>query len=72
MTHLKQCPQAAFMALNKLCQGLAWRWRYRMEQALYRLTAWHRRRLVGTIFVGVTGSLGKTTTNNRDAKPRVP
>ena len=64
MTHLKQCPQAAFMALNKLCQGLAWRWRYRMEQALYRLTAWHRRRLVGTIFVGVTGSLGKTTTKD--------
>lgn len=64
MTPLKQILQTANRAMARLSQGLAWRWRARLEQALYRLTAWHRRQLWGTAFIGVTGSLGKTTTKD--------
>ena len=64
MTPLKRIPQVAFSAVDQLSRALAWRWRYHLEQTLYRLTAWHRRRLTRTVFIGVTGSLGKTTTKD--------
>ncbi len=64
MTPLKKIWQMANRAMAQLSRGLAWRWRARLEQALYRLAAWHRRRLSGTSFIGVTGSLGKTTTKD--------
>lgn len=64
MIQLKQIPQVAASAIKQLNRGLAWRWRARLEQALYDLAAWHRRRLSGTAFIGVTGSLGKTTTKD--------
>jgi UDP-N-acetylmuramoyl-tripeptide--D-alanyl-D-alanine ligase len=48
-------------AFGRLKQGLLWRLRYLYEQALFQLTYLHRRRLNRTIFVGVTGSAGKTT-----------
>ena len=44
--------------------GLAWRWGRVYEHGLYRLTKWHRGRLRSTVFVGVTGSAGKTTTKD--------
>jgi UDP-N-acetylmuramoyl-tripeptide--D-alanyl-D-alanine ligase len=64
MTPLKQILQIVNRAMAQLSRGLAWRWRARLEKTLYRLTAWHRCRLSGTAFIGVTGSLGKTTTKD--------
>lgn len=46
---------------NKLENGLGWRLRHLYDQGLYRLTYLQRRRLRDTVFVGVTGSAGKTT-----------
>ena len=44
--------------------GLGWRWGRLYERGLYGLTTWHRQRLRNTVFVGVTGSAGKTTTKD--------
>lgn len=44
-----------------IAAGVAWRWRRLYDQLLYQLTFLHRRRLTSTVFVGVTGSVGKTT-----------
>jgi UDP-N-acetylmuramoyl-tripeptide--D-alanyl-D-alanine ligase len=48
-------------AFARLKLGVLWRARYLYEQASFQLTYLHRRRLDRTIFVGVTGSAGKTT-----------
>lgn len=48
-------------AFARLKLGVLWRVRYLYEQASFQLTYLHRRRLDHTIFVGVTGSAGKTT-----------
>lgn len=50
--------------LDRLKRGLAWRWVRLYERGLYALTVWHRGRLRNTVFVGVTGSAGKTTTKD--------
>ena len=47
--------------LGKFANGIEWRWRQLYNQALHQLTFMHRRRLKNTIFIGVTGSAGKTT-----------
>ena len=47
--------------LGKLVNGVGWRLRHLYDQGLYRVTYMHRRRLGNTVFVGVTGSAGKTT-----------
>jgi UDP-N-acetylmuramoyl-tripeptide--D-alanyl-D-alanine ligase len=47
--------------LGKLANGIEWRWRQLYDQGLYQLTFMHRRRLKNTVFIGVTGSAGKTT-----------
>lgn len=52
------------MMLAKLKNGLVWRLRHLYTQGLYRLTYLHRKRLSATVFVGVTGSAGKTTTKD--------
>lgn len=49
------------MTFVKLKHALLWRWRHLHAHALYQRTYWHRRRLSATVFVGVTGSAGKTT-----------
>lgn len=49
---------------GKLANGLRWRLRHLYDQCLYRLTFIHRRRLSNTMFIGVTGSAGKTTTKD--------
>ena len=49
---------------NRLKVAIVWRIPYYYERVLYRITYWHRRRLVNTIFVGITGSAGKTTTKD--------
>jgi len=49
---------------GKLADGLRWRMRHIYDQGLYRLTFVHRRRLSNTVFIGVTGSAGKTTTKD--------
>lgn len=49
---------------GKLANGLRWRLRHLYDQCLYRLTFIHRRRLSSTMFIGVTGSAGKTTTKD--------
>ena len=46
---------------NKLVKGLGWRLHYICDQGLYRLTFMHRQRLRDTMYVGITGSAGKTT-----------
>lgn len=46
---------------SKFAKSLGWRLRHLYDQGLYRLTFMHRRRLRNTVFVGVTGSAGKTT-----------
>jgi len=46
---------------NKARSGLAWRWWHLYDLGLYRITTWHRGRLSKTVFIGVTGSAGKTT-----------
>ncbi len=46
---------------DKLAQGLGWRLRSLHDRGLYRFTIMHRRRLRSTVFVGVTGSVGKST-----------
>ena len=53
--------KALLTTFNKLETGLGWRLRHLYDQGLYRLTIMHRRRLCNTVFVGVTGSVGKTT-----------
>ena len=50
--------------LGKIVDGLGWRVRHLYDQGLYRLTFMHRRRLCNTVFIGVTGSAGKTTTKD--------
>lgn len=50
--------------LGKLVNGVGWRLRHLYDQGLYRVTYMHRRRLGNTVFVGVTGSAGKTTTKD--------
>ena len=50
--------------LERAKNGLGWRWSRLYERGLYGLTTWHRRRLRNTVFVGVTGSAGKTTTKD--------
>src|SRR3990167_4242274 len=50
--------------LGKLVNGVGWRLRHLYDQGLYRVTYMHRRRLGNTVFVGVTGSTGKTTTKD--------
>ncbi|MBA3058018.1 MAG: aminoacyl-tRNA hydrolase [Gammaproteobacteria bacterium] len=50
--------------LGKLSGGVGWRLRQLYDQALYRLTFIHRRSLSNTVFIGVTGSAGKTTTKD--------
>jgi aminoacyl-tRNA hydrolase len=64
MNLLQHISHFATRATCKLSRGLAWRWRARLEQALYHLAIWHRQRLSGTAFIGVTGSVGKTTTKD--------
>lgn len=49
---------------EKVWTGLAWRWWRLYEHGLYRVTTWHRGRLGNTVFIGVTGSAGKTTTKD--------
>ena len=49
---------------KRLKVAIVWRISYCYERVLYRITYWHRRRLVNTIFVGITGSAGKTTTKD--------
>lgn len=49
---------------GKIANGLKWRMRHLYDQGLYRVTFIHRRRLSNTVFVGVTGSAGKTTTKD--------
>ncbi len=61
MTHATSLGRHVFADLKKISAGLAWRWRHVCDQAMYRLTFLHRRRLTETEFVGVTGSAGKTT-----------
>jgi UDP-N-acetylmuramoyl-tripeptide--D-alanyl-D-alanine ligase len=46
---------------SKFAKSLGWRLQHLYDQGLYRLTYLHRRRLRNTVFVGVTGSVGKTT-----------
>ena len=48
-------------SLDKLAKGLGWRLRQLYDQGLYRLTYMHRGRLRNSVFIGVTGSAGKTT-----------
>ena len=50
--------------LEKARKGLAWRWWRLFDRVLCRITLWHRGRLRHTVFVGVTGSAGKTTTKD--------
>lgn len=57
--------QARLKALfDRVKNGLAWRWGRMYERGLYSFTRWHRGRLRRTVFVGVTGSAGKTTTKD--------
>lgn len=49
---------------GKIANGLQWRMRHIYDQCLYRVTFIHRRKLTNTVFVGVTGSAGKTTTKD--------
>lgn len=51
-------------SVQRLQQGLRWRSRSVYERALHALTRWHRSKLSHTIFVGITGSAGKTTTKD--------
>ncbi|MFZ6751466.1 aminoacyl-tRNA hydrolase [Undibacterium sp. Ren11W] len=48
----------------RLKDALAWRWQHLSRLSSYQLTYWHRRRLRNTVFIGVTGSAGKTTTKD--------
>lgn len=48
-------------AFHTLANGIGWRSQRLYNKALYRITSMHRRRLRRTLFVGVTGSSGKTT-----------
>lgn len=50
--------------LDRLAKGLGWRLRSLYDRGLYRFTVMHRRRLRNTVFVGVTGSVGKSTTKD--------
>ena len=61
MTHSKSVGRNISANFKSMAAGVAWRWRHVCDQAMYRLTFLHRRRLTGTEFVGVTGSAGKTT-----------
>ncbi|MHB8947774.1 MAG: aminoacyl-tRNA hydrolase [Rhodoferax sp.] len=61
MTHAKAVGMIILANFKKIAAGVAWRWRHVCDQAMYRLTFLHRRRLTETEFVGVTGSAGKTT-----------
>lgn len=47
--------------LDRLAKGLGWRLRSLYDRGLYRFTIMRRRRLRSTVFVGVTGSVGKST-----------
>ena len=49
---------------EKARSGLTWRWWHLFDRVLQRITLWHRGRLRHTVFVGVTGSAGKTTTKD--------
>lgn len=56
---------AAFLRpFSWLAAALVWRWQNLIRLASYQLTYWHRRRLRNTVFIGVTGSAGKTTTKD--------
>lgn len=58
------CKNALQKTFGKLANGLRWRMRHLYDQGLYKLTFAHRRRLSNTLFIGVTGSAGKTTTKD--------
>ena len=59
--HAKSLLKALF---EKAASGLAWRWWQLYDRGLYGITIWHRSRLRNTVFVGITGSAGKTTTKD--------
>ncbi|MFZ6751465.1 aminoacyl-tRNA hydrolase [Undibacterium sp. Ren11W] len=50
--------------LKRVQQAVHWRTRTVYEYGLHSLTRWHRKQLNHTIFVGITGSAGKTTTKD--------
>ena len=58
------CKNVLQKTFGKFANGLRWRMRHLYDQGLYRLTSFHRRRLPNTLFIGVTGSAGKTTTKD--------
>lgn len=58
------CKNVLQKTFGKLANGLRWRIRHLYDQGLYQLTFVHRRRLSNTLFIGVTGSAGKTTTKD--------
>jgi UDP-N-acetylmuramoyl-tripeptide--D-alanyl-D-alanine ligase len=47
-----------------LKDALFWRGHNIFRLSSYRLTCWYRRRLSNTVFIGVTGSTGKSTTKD--------
>ena len=49
---------------DRLTRGLMWRLRHLYDLGAYRYTIMRRKRLRQTVFVGVTGSAGKTTTKD--------
>jgi UDP-N-acetylmuramoyl-tripeptide--D-alanyl-D-alanine ligase len=51
-------------SLKRVQQALGWRARSVYEYGLHSLTRWHRKQLKNTIFIGITGSAGKTTTKD--------
>ncbi len=63
-TGMSKTIKAVFRPLVWLKEALAWRWQHLYCLSSYQLTYWHRRRLRNTVFIGVTGSAGKTTTKD--------
>lgn len=53
-----------FTVLEKLPKTIRWRLDRSYEKALYWMATRHRQRLRRTVFVGVTGSVGKSTTKD--------